>query len=94
MTSLWSFLVAHQTIVALVGYYLFSALVGGMPAPTANSGVAYKWTFASLNILASNISRAKSTTIENSPNWQAAVDQHLKNSPQVTGTPASGPQNP
>ena len=68
-----SFLAAHQTIITLAAYYVFGALVGGMPAPSATSSNAYRWAFSSLNILASNISRAKSTTLENSPNWQDAV---------------------
>ncbi len=77
MTSVWNFLVAHQTSVTLAAYYLFGALVGGMPAPTKDSGTAYRWAFSTLNILASNISRAKSTTVENSPNWTDAVQQHV-----------------
>jgi hypothetical protein len=39
-------------------YWLFSAFVGGMPAPTEESSTAYKWAFQSLNILASNLTRA------------------------------------
>jgi hypothetical protein len=67
------FIEAHSTIIALVGYYIFSALIGGMPAPTATSSTIYQWLFASMNILASNIARARNTAVESSPNWRDAV---------------------
>ena len=81
MDKVGAFLVEHQTVVVLVAYYIFGALVGGMPAPTATSSTTYKWAFGSLNILASNISRAKSTTLENSPNWQAAIQKLTPDKP-------------
>jgi len=81
------FIAAHQTIIALVVYYIFGALVGGMPAPTATSSTGCKWAFSSLNILASNISRAASTTLEKSPNWTAALAK-------ASGTPAPDPKQP
>ena len=73
MSGAWGFIVTHSTLVTLAAYYIFSAVVGGMPAPTATDGKGYQWMFATLNILASNIARAKNTTIESSPNWLAAV---------------------
>jgi hypothetical protein len=56
-------------------YIMLSAFVSSMPAPTANSGVAYRWAFGAFNIIAANISRASSTTLESSPNFQTALNQ-------------------
>jgi hypothetical protein len=39
-------------------YWLFSALVGGMPDPLATSSLAYRWAFSSLHLLAGNVSTA------------------------------------
>jgi hypothetical protein len=79
---MWQFITAHPTAFALGGYYVFGALVGGMPAPTAGSNVTYRWVFGSLNILASNITRASSTTLENSPNWSDAVKKFTSQLPK------------
>ena len=65
----------HSELFHFALYILFSALVGGMPAPTVSSGVGYVWAFRSLNILASNIKRAGSTAVENSPNFLAAAQK-------------------
>jgi len=73
MGSVMQFLQDHNTLFTLVGYYIFSAVVGGMPAPTAQSSTTYQWAFATFNILASNIARARNTAVESSPNWLAAV---------------------
>jgi hypothetical protein len=35
-------------------YYVFSALVSGMPAPDDKSGKGYKWAYASFHMLAAN----------------------------------------
>ena len=79
---MWHFVMAHPTAFSLAGYYIFGALVGGMPAPTATSGTAYRWVFGSLNILASNISRASNTAVEGSPNWQDAVKKFVGTEPK------------
>jgi hypothetical protein len=39
-------------------YWLFSAIVGGMPDPLPASRTAYRWAYGSLHILAGNISLA------------------------------------
>lgn len=51
-------------------YWVFSAFVGGMPAPESGDSKAYRWAFQSLNILASNVTRAFSSKIPglNPPN--------------------------
>jgi hypothetical protein len=64
----------HSEIAHFVMYFGFIALVGGMPAPTATSSTAYKWAFSSLNIFAANFARAAGPKIENSPNFQAALN--------------------
>jgi hypothetical protein len=64
----------HSELAHFVLYFGFIALVGGMPAPTATSGIAYKWAFSSLNIFAANFARAAGPKVENSPNFQAALN--------------------
>jgi hypothetical protein len=64
----------HSEIAHFVMYFAFIAVVGGMPAPTVTSGIPYKWAFSSLNIFAANFARAWGPKIENSPNFQAAVN--------------------
>lgn len=54
----WNFLVAHQTISILVGYYVMSAAIGSLPSPDAESHKFYRWFFQFSNTLAGNLSRA------------------------------------
>lgn len=42
---------------ALLLYYFFSAVVSGMPEPTASSGPAWRWAYSSLHILAGDLSQ-------------------------------------
>lgn len=44
-------------------YWIFSAAVGALPAPTAESSLFYRWLFQFLNTLAGNITRAFSAKI-------------------------------
>jgi hypothetical protein len=53
------------------------AFINGMPAPTKDSGVAYCWAFRSLHIWNWNWSRAKLPQIEDSPNFQDALDLQM-----------------
>ena len=53
-----NFIEAHQAIFALGSYFLFSAIVGGMPDPTATSSTGYQWMFKTLHLLAGNITAA------------------------------------
>jgi hypothetical protein len=64
----------HSEIAHFVAYFGFIALVGGMPAPSATSSTGYKWAFSSLNLFAANFARAAGPKIENSPNFQAALN--------------------
>jgi hypothetical protein len=74
MSTIWAYISAHQATSTLVGYMVFSNFVGSMPSPQANSSAGYKWLFAFLNAMASNITRAISQKIEQSPNFQSAVN--------------------
>ena len=40
------------------GYWVFSAVVGGMVEPTQHDSRAYKWVYNSLHILAGNMAKA------------------------------------
>lgn len=42
---------------ALIGYFIFSAFVSGMPEPSASSGTGYRWAFHSLHLLAGDLSQ-------------------------------------
>lgn len=75
MTTAWSFLVEHQTIATLVGYYIVSAFVGSLPAPRANSTQLYLFFYKFANTLGGNLTRAFATRVEGSPNFQDAVNQ-------------------
>lgn len=48
---------AHPAAFALGAYYIFSAIVSGMPSPQPNSGMGYVWAFNSLHTLAGNLGR-------------------------------------
>lgn len=78
MTAFWNFVVAHQVIFTLIGGYIWSAFISALPAPTAASGPWYRFLFSFANYLAANISRAKNSAVESSPNFlpaaQKAVD--------------------
>ena len=47
----------HPALYALVGYYIFSAFVSGMPSPSDKSSMGYVWAFNSLHTLAGNLGR-------------------------------------
>ena len=73
MHAVWSFLAAHEVITTLVCYWTLSAFIGALPAPTAQSSQLYSFFFKFSNTLGGNLLRALSTTVESSPNFQAAV---------------------
>jgi hypothetical protein len=58
MDTVWQWIVAHQTTVTLVAYYIFAAFVGALPMPDNESGKFYRFFFAFINAIAANISRA------------------------------------
>ncbi len=68
---------AHPYILAVIGTFIFNniitALISNLPAPTKDSSVKYQYWFKVANTISGNLQRAKSTAIEQSPNFQAAV---------------------
>lgn len=89
MSAVWNFISAHQATSTLVGYMVFSNFVGSMPSPQANSSPFYRWAFAFLNAMASNLTRAISQKIEASPNFQGALNKQtaMAGQPQITAQP-------
>jgi hypothetical protein len=75
MNTVIDFIKAHQVLSTFVVTSVWSAFISALPAPQANSGMPYNFFFRFANYLAANISRANSTKVENSPNFQAAVNQ-------------------
>ncbi len=47
----------HNALALMAAWYVFSAVVSGMPQPAEASGVAYRWAYHSLHILAGDLSR-------------------------------------
>jgi hypothetical protein len=74
MDSVMAFLSAHQVLATVVIGYVWSSFISALPAPTAESSAFYVFCFKFLNVLAANIARAKGPQVENSPNFQAAVN--------------------
>ena len=64
----------HSELGHFILYLSATAFIGGMPAPTASSSVAYRWMFSSLNSFAMNFTRAFASKVEKSPNFQGALD--------------------
>lgn len=46
---------------SLLIYFLFSAITGGMPTPSDNSGIAYRWIFSTFSLLSGSIARLVAT---------------------------------
>ncbi len=53
--------IMQHPIACVVGYFLYSAIVGGMPAPEATDGRGYQWLYRSSHIIAGNLTTAVST---------------------------------
>jgi hypothetical protein len=48
----------HYSILIVLSYWVFSAIVGGMPEPEKRDGRGYCWLYKSLHILAGNMTTA------------------------------------
>lgn len=46
----------NHDMLTLGAYFIFSAIVSGMPDPTPTSPLVYKWAYHSLHILAGDLS--------------------------------------
>ena len=82
-----------------VGHFLLymtaSAAIGSMPAPTATSNPFYLWMFRFLNTMAANVTRAFSTKVEKSPNFQDAIGKlNGGTDASKTSNSTSTPANP
>jgi hypothetical protein len=70
-----SFIEDHIGVLGIFAYWLFSAIVGGMPPPTEKSGTAYVWSYGSLHILAGNLTSAVRSRYPALPAGAAAAEQ-------------------
>jgi len=64
----------HTEAGHFILYLLALTAIQSMEAPTATSGGFYRWAFAFLNSFAMQFTRAFRAKVENSPNFQAAVN--------------------
>ena len=53
----------QETLLVLGSFWVFSAAIGSMPAPDANSGKGYRWFYGFANTLAANVTRAFATKL-------------------------------
>ena len=58
MNSLSDLLASRIFWEVILGYWIFSAIVSGMPMPKVNSSAGYVWAFRSLHTFAGNLDRA------------------------------------
>lgn len=58
-----NFLQTHG-VDALLAYFVFSAIVSGMPEPDATAGIAYRWAYSSLHVLAGDLSQMIGSRIQ------------------------------
>lgn len=75
MNQLYAFFMAHQILGTLIAGIIWSSMISSLPAPTATSSPQYVFCFKFLNALAANFARAYSTKVEQSPNFQDAVNK-------------------
>lgn len=81
----------NHGLFCLFIYWLTSAAVGALNAPTKDSGAFYTFFFKFINVFASNVFRAYKTRIEGSPNWNDAVTKAINGSNKTDAPP---PKNP
>ena len=86
MNALGNLIAGHQVWAVLAAGAVWNAFVGSLAAPTKDSKPFYVFLFKFANALAFNFQRARSTSIENSPNFQDAVAKYLAS--QADAAPA------
>lgn len=94
IAAFYSSIHAHPTLFALAAYYVGSAFTASLPAPRKDDPRWYVFLFQFVNTLAANLVRAYATRVENSPNFEAAVDLHnqqAKGDLQTSAKPAEEP---
>lgn len=72
-----AYISAHEW-VHFASYIVFANGVSAMDSPTAVSSALYRWSFKFLNGVASNMARTKAVNVEDSPNFQAAVEKYIE----------------
>ena len=76
------FVHGHPYLVSVAGTWIFNniitVMISSLAAPTKESSASYVYWFKVLNSITGNLKRAQSTALENSPNWQDAVNAHLQ----------------
>ena len=85
LTQLFQFFMKHPgealslaSGATFIVKFFLTGIISNLPAPTKDSTPEYVYSFKTLNWFMGNWGRAKSTHIENSPNWQAAVEAHVQ----------------
>jgi hypothetical protein len=64
----------HTEVGHFLLYLTALTAIQSMDAPTAQSSGFYRWSFKFLNSMSMSFKRAFGAKVENSPNFQAAVD--------------------
>jgi hypothetical protein len=80
LNELFNFFSQHPFIATAISTWITnvgaSAFVSSLPSPTKDSTQLYIFCFKFANrIIAGNFARANGSAVENSPNFQAAVDK-------------------
>ena len=57
MTAILHFLQAHAYWSGIGTLWVFSAFIGGMPAPDSTSSKGYLWLYGSLHLLGANLDK-------------------------------------
>jgi hypothetical protein len=81
---MWNFIAQlyqqHPYSASIISTWIFNniitVMISSLPSPTKDSSVAYSYWFKVLNTIIGNLSRAKNTALESSPNYQDAVVSH------------------
>ena len=81
----WVQIVAIATSLWTAVNYSFNRIANSLPAPTAGATDRYIWWFKFVNNMAGNYERAKSTRIEDSPNFIPAAEAYMQKRLQETG---------
>jgi hypothetical protein len=67
----------HPAVLAISLYWLFSAIVGGMPDQDETSSFTYKWLYRSLHILSGDLKNAVASRFPSAITVPAGADvQH------------------
>jgi hypothetical protein len=70
-------LLQHPAVLAIGTYWVFSALVGGMPEPDTSSSFLYRWAYSSFHILSGDLKNAVASRFPSAITVPAGADvQH------------------